>query len=29
VAGALAWMLFAFHLHQSLIGVAPFPGFHP
>jgi uncharacterized membrane protein len=28
VAGALAWMLFAFQLHQSLIGVAPFPGFH-
>ena len=28
VVGALAWMLFAFHLHQWLIGVAPFPGFH-
>jgi len=28
VVGALAWMLFAFHLHQPLIGVAPFPGFH-
>jgi hypothetical protein len=21
-------MLFAFHLHQRWIGVAPFPGFH-
>ena len=28
VVGVLAWMLFAFHLHQPLIGVAPFPGFH-
>ena len=28
VAGVLVWMLFAFHLHQPLIGVAPFPGFH-
>jgi uncharacterized membrane protein len=28
VAGALAWVLFAFQLHQSLIGVAPFPGLH-
>ena len=28
VVGILAWMLFAFHLHQPLIGVAPFPGFH-
>ena len=28
VVGVLAWMLFAFHLHQSWIGVAPFPGFH-
>jgi uncharacterized membrane protein len=28
VVGVLAWMLFAFHLHQALIGVAPFPGFH-
>jgi uncharacterized membrane protein len=26
--GVLAWMLFAFHLHQPWIGVAPFPGFH-
>jgi len=28
VVGVLAWMLFALHLHQPLIGVAPFPGFH-
>ena len=28
VVGVLAWMLFALHLHQMLIGVAPFPGFH-
>jgi len=28
VVGVLAWMLFAFHLHLPLIGVAPFPGFH-
>ena len=28
VVGVLAWMLFALHLHQWLIGVAPFPGFH-
>jgi uncharacterized membrane protein len=28
VVGLLAWMLFALHLHQPLIGVAPFPGFH-
>lgn len=28
VVGVLAWMLFAFDLHQPLIGVAPFPGFH-
>ena len=28
VVGLLAWMLFAFHLHRSLIGVSPFPGFH-
>ena len=28
VVGVLAWMLFAFHLHQRWIGVAPFPGFH-
>ncbi|MCK9687525.1 NnrU family protein [Scleromatobacter humisilvae] len=28
VVGVLVWMLFAFHLHQWLIGVAPFPGFH-
>jgi uncharacterized membrane protein len=28
IVGALAWMLFAFHLHQPLIGVAPFPGLH-
>ena len=28
VVGVLVWMLFAFHLHQPLIGVAPFPGFH-
>ena len=28
LVGVLAWMLFAFHLHQPLIGVAPFPGFH-
>ena len=28
VIGVLAWMLFAFHLHRALIGVAPFPGFH-
>ena len=28
VVGLLAWMLFAFHLHQPLIGVAPFPNFH-
>ena len=28
VVGVLAWMLFAFYLHQSLIGVAPFPGLH-
>ena len=28
VVGVLAWMLFAFHLHLWLIGVAPFPGFH-
>ena len=28
IVGALAWMLFAFHLHLPLIGVAPFPGFH-
>ncbi len=27
VVGVLTWMLFAFHLHQSWIGVAPFPGF--
>lgn len=25
VAGLLAWMLFAFHLHQPLIGVQPIP----
>jgi uncharacterized membrane protein len=28
VVGVLAWMLFALHLHQPWIGVAPFPGFH-
>lgn len=28
VVGVLAWMLFALHLHQPLIGVAPFPHFH-
>lgn len=28
VAGILAWMLFAFHLHRPLIGVSPFHGFH-
>ena len=28
VAGILAWMLFALHLHLPLIGVAPFPDFH-
>jgi hypothetical protein len=28
VVGVLVWMLFAFHLHLWLIGVAPFPGFH-
>ena len=28
VVGLVAWMLFAFHLHRSLIGVSPFPGFH-
>lgn len=28
VVGLLAWMLFAFHLHQRWIGVAPFPAFH-
>ena len=28
VVGVLVWMLFAFHLHLLLIGVAPFPGFH-
>lgn len=27
VVGVLAWTLFAFHLHQPLIGVAPFPGY--
>jgi uncharacterized membrane protein len=26
VVGVLAWMLFAFHLHLPLTGVAPFPG---
>ena len=25
VVGLLAWMLFAFHLHQPLIGVQPIP----
>lgn len=25
VAGVLAWMLFAFHLHLPLIGVQPIP----
>jgi len=25
VVGVLAWMLFAFHLHQPLIGVQPIP----